>query len=249
MVLAALILLLFPQANGKHLWGWTFLAVFIHIFIDIFNTYGTQALKPISDRWISLDLINIFDPFIFAVHLFGFVLWWLFPEHAGKIFLTIYLLIALYILWRARIHARLLKWVKEQVKQEGRYTLVPTFRFQVWNVLLEQENQVLMGEIKSGRLNWTGRLSTEYFHHPATQLSKQAEAIDAFLSFTSYGYPQVIEHPFGYEVRWLDVRYHHKKHFPFVAVALISHDGKILHSFVGWMSEEHLEKKIQYLTS
>ena len=37
----------FPGANLLHLWLWTFLAVFLHVFVDIFNAYGTQALKTL----------------------------------------------------------------------------------------------------------------------------------------------------------------------------------------------------------
>ena len=34
-------------------------------FVDIFNSYGTQALRPISNKWIQLGVINTFDPIIF----------------------------------------------------------------------------------------------------------------------------------------------------------------------------------------
>ena len=46
---------------------WAQLAVFLHVFVDIFNSYGTQALRPISNKWIQLGVINTFDPIIFNI--------------------------------------------------------------------------------------------------------------------------------------------------------------------------------------
>src|SRR5699024_11626454 len=43
-ILIPLIIYLFvPEVNFLHLWLWTFLAVFLHVFVDVFNAYGTQA--------------------------------------------------------------------------------------------------------------------------------------------------------------------------------------------------------------
>ena len=48
-----------------------FLAVFLHVFVDIFNAYGTQALKTLFSKWVALGMINTFDPFIFGIHVVG----------------------------------------------------------------------------------------------------------------------------------------------------------------------------------
>lgn len=58
LLITAVLGLIMPSANILHLWLWTFLAVFLHVFVDIFNSYGTQALRPISNRWIALGVIN-----------------------------------------------------------------------------------------------------------------------------------------------------------------------------------------------
>src|SRR5574342_1229797 len=64
-----------PEANLLHLWIWTFIAVFLHVFVDIFNAYGTQALRPFSSKWVALGVINTFDPFIFGIHVVGLFVW------------------------------------------------------------------------------------------------------------------------------------------------------------------------------
>ncbi|MGB1248508.1 MAG: metal-dependent hydrolase, partial [Chitinophagales bacterium] len=44
------------------LWLFSFLALFTHVLLDAFTTYGTQLLLPFSDKRISFDSINIVDP-------------------------------------------------------------------------------------------------------------------------------------------------------------------------------------------
>lgn len=246
-VISACIHLVLPSADFLHLFLWTLLAVIIHVFIDLFNTYGTQAFRPFSKRWISWDIINIFDPFIFTSHLAGFLLWWLFPSYPGQIFAALYLLLICYLLWRTWVHRRLLQWVKEKVQEPGEYKVTPTYQPNVWNVVLKQKHRVKMGEIRRKQLLWTGQLKLDQYDHPAVQASKKAEAIDAFLSFTDYGFPLVKKQEYGYEVRWIDVRYHHKRHFPFFAVALLDHKYQMINAYVGWLSQDQLEKKIKKL--
>jgi inner membrane protein len=242
LLITAIIYLFLPEAHLLHLWLWTWLAVFIHIFIDLFNTYGTQALRPITKEWISWDILNIFDPFLFALHLVGFLMWFLLPAYPGQIFAIIYAIIILYVAWRTWTHQRLLEWVKKETAVKGQYLVTPTYQWDRWNVILVQPHQVRMGEIRQKQLLWTGHLSLQDQDHPAVIASKKASTVQAFLSFTSYGFPQVLKHSFGYEVRWLDVRYHHKRHFPFLAVVLLDQQLQIIDSYVGWKSKEQLER-------
>lgn len=241
--------LIWPQANILHVFLWTLIAVLLHVFIDLFNTYGTQAFRPLSKRWIAWDIINIFDPFIFIVHLAGLFLWGLTRHHPGQIFLCVYMIIAVYLISRSLKHRKLLRWVKEEAQEPGAYKVTPTIHPQVWNVVLTQPHRVKMGEIQGKRLLWTGQLALDQYDHPAVAASKQTTAIASFLSFTSYGFPQVFERDYGYEVRWVDVRYHHKKHFPFFAVALLDKSYQVKDTYVGWLSKDQLEKKIHQLIS
>jgi inner membrane protein len=239
----------FPEANLLHTWLWGLLAVFIHVFIDLFNAYGTQALKPIYNRWISWNIISIFDPFIFMIHVIGIALWVSSLYPPGLIFLSVYLVLIIYVSWRTYVHYSKLRWLKKQVNKPGKYTLLPTARWNNWKIILELEDMVLMGEIHERTINWTGRLSKKDLTHPAAIHSKQTESIEAFLSFTSYGFPKVFQRPYGYEVRWYDVRYHYKKRFPFVAVALLDENFQPIDSYVGWQSEERIDKKVHHMLS
>lgn len=245
-IITFLISLFMTVQSPVALWLWTCLAVLIHVSIDCFNTYGTQALRPIKKNWISLNVINIFDPIIFGLHVVGILLALFIPGSSGIIFTFVYGLLILYIAWRTIIHHNLTNWAMNQVNSPGRYTVTPTFRLRYWNLIVEQEDQVKIGEIRDHQIEWTGCISRADQNHKATEKSKECAAIKSFLYFTSYGYPQVKKRETGYEVKWLDVRYHHKKQFPFVAVVLLDFNYQIIHSFVGWHSEKRTQKKAEH---
>ena len=46
-----------------------------YMFLYIFNSYGTQAPWPITNKWIQLSVINTFDPIRFILWCLGIVVW------------------------------------------------------------------------------------------------------------------------------------------------------------------------------
>ena len=69
VVVATLLAWLFYKWKAKsgvkffEWWGLFFLALFTHILLDSFTTYGTQLFLPFSDYRVGLDSITIIDPF------------------------------------------------------------------------------------------------------------------------------------------------------------------------------------------
>ena len=68
-LLASLLLMLIikrwewtKDISMKRLWFFSFLALFTHVILDAFTTYGTQLFLPFSDQRVSIDSINIVDP-------------------------------------------------------------------------------------------------------------------------------------------------------------------------------------------
>lgn len=37
----------------SHIALWSFIGVAVHVFSDLFNTYGTQAARPFTEKWIA----------------------------------------------------------------------------------------------------------------------------------------------------------------------------------------------------
>ncbi|WP_249685953.1 metal-dependent hydrolase, partial [Bacillus velezensis] len=54
ILITVVLSLILQDVNVYHLWLWTLLAVGLHVFVDIFNAYGTQAIRPFSKKLVAL---------------------------------------------------------------------------------------------------------------------------------------------------------------------------------------------------
>ncbi|WP_159886310.1 metal-dependent hydrolase [Paenibacillus puerhi] len=239
--------LIFDGLPMLHVTMWVFIAVAFHVFTDLFNTYGTQAVRPFSERWVSWNIIHIFDPFIFLSHVLAVFLWAVHALPPQLIFPVLYSVIAVYYVWRTWVHYRLESRLylqdPEHVPGE-RYTLIPTVHLYNWQIVkLKQDGSYRLGELKSGRIQWIDHVRCD--EHPAVEASKSHPNVASFLYFTSFACAEMKEHPWGYEVRWADVRYRHRKQYPFVAVLRMDKSYETLDSYVGWMNDSKLEKKLR----
>lgn len=61
----------FKNYEYWRLYLFSFLGLFTHILLDAFTAYGTQLFLPWSDQRVSLDSINIVDPFYTTPLLIG----------------------------------------------------------------------------------------------------------------------------------------------------------------------------------
>src|SRR5690625_247512 len=75
ILIASIIYLFVPTVPFSHLWLWSFIALIIHVLVDVFKAYGTQALRPFSRKWIAFGFISTFDPYIFFLHIGGITAW------------------------------------------------------------------------------------------------------------------------------------------------------------------------------
>ncbi|MBY9078879.1 metal-dependent hydrolase [Paenibacillus sp. HN-1] len=228
-----------------HLALWSFIAVAVHVFSDLFNTYGTQAARPLTERWIAWNIIHIFDPFIFGTHLAAIALWITGMIPPAPLFVTLYSMIAVYYIWRTVVHARITRSLKHKdIRHDPgeQYMAIPTITPRRWNVVKKKmDGTYCIGQLTGGRLEWFKNAASST--HPAVEHSKEHPDIQAFLYFTSYAVAEVEELPSGYIVRWGDVRYLHRKQFPFVAVIVMDHEYRALQTYVGWLSSEKLDER------
>lgn len=248
---SALITLVIGLAFGGlpiwHVGLWILIAVATHVLSDMFNTYGTQALRPITDKWISWNIIHIFDPFLFISHLAAIFLWAVGFASPQVIFPVLYTLVIAYYIWRSVLHfllERKLRLLDITYEDGDKFYLIPTINLNVWNIVKRRKDgSYMLGEYRSGDIKWVDGVSCD--SHPAVEASKAHPDIAAFLYFTSFSCAELRKHPWGYEVRWADVRYRHRKQYPFVAALLLDQDLQPIDSYVGWLSEARLEKKLR----
>ncbi len=248
LAILAVIYPFFPEANLLHLWIWTFGAVFLHVFVDIFNSYGTQALRPFSSKWVALGIINTFDPFIFGIHVAGLFIWIL-GAHPGYTFLAIYAVLIAYYIIRFLAQRAVLKAVKAIIPDSTEIIIAPTMKFHQWRLAIMTEHQFFVGRANNGHIDILDQFNrVPVPQTPVLEAAKKDKNLSAFLSFSPVYRWEVEDLEESFEVRFIDLRYRSNGHYPFVAVVQLDNDLNIISSYTGWIfSEEKLRKKLDII--
>lgn len=245
LLLSSILYLLFPQATFLHLLLWTFIAVAVHIFVDIFNAYGTQAIRPFKDTWVAFGFINTFDWFIFSTHIIAILLW-LFGAPPLPTFITLYVVLAAYYV---------LRFITQQVIRGRVLKLIPdaeevitasTIHFFQWRIAVTTKDHYYVG--RSFKRNISIYEKFERLPVPDNEIirkAKQDKNLAAFLSFSKVYNWRIEEKLDGTYVTFTDLRYRSNGHYPFVAVVKLNDDLEILSSYTGWIfSNEKLHMKL-----
>ncbi|WP_339216779.1 metal-dependent hydrolase [Ornithinibacillus sp. FSL M8-0202] len=245
ILIATIIHLFVPQANFWHLWGWTALAVFLHVFVDIFNAYGTQAFRPFTNKWIALGFINTFDPYIFTLHVAGIVAWVL-GANPGITFLIIYAVIILYYTKRYMEKKEIVKTIHEFIPDTTEIATSPTIKQNYWRVAITTPTNFYVGIVEDGHIEIVDEFEKVPLpNSPIIDIAMQDKNISAFLSFSPIYRWEISAYDDYTELRFIDLRYRSKTFYPFVAVVQINNDHEIISSYTGWIFSEHkLQNKL-----
>lgn len=248
VLVISIIFLFLPNTAVLHLWLWTFAAVVLHVFVDIFNAYGTQALRPFTRKWIALGIINIFDPVIFFSHAAGIVTWMLGLMPPGITFLCVYILLFFYYLWRIWTHHQVVEQIKNKIPDAEYINVSPSFRWSQWHISVRTPTEYHVAEVnRHGIVIFDTYDRVPVPDNELMQIVKQDENVQAFLAFSPIYRWEKTEYPHFDEVRFIDLRYRDKDgHYPFVAIVLVNRENHIVSSFTGWVhSEAKLRKKLE----
>jgi inner membrane protein len=250
LIITAILNPLFPGTNLLHLWLWTFLAVFLHVFVDIFNAYGTQALRPFTSKWIALGVINTFDPFIFAIHVIGLLIW-VAGAHPGYTFLAAYAVIVAYYVIRFFAHQKVETEVRKLIPDATEIIIAPTMKFHQWRIAVMNKHQFFVGRGENNQIRILDQFNrVPVPDTPILEAAKKDKNLSAFLSFSPVYRWEVDEFDDYNEVRFIDLRYRSNNRYPFVAVVQLDKELQIINSYTGWIfSEEKLRKKLDVLPS
>ncbi|RIP33077.1 metal-dependent hydrolase [Staphylococcus gallinarum] len=249
LLIALFIFTFFKNVDITHIWLWAQLAVFLHVFVDIFNSYGTQALRPITNKWIQLSVINTFDPIIFVIWCIGIALW-IIGLHPYAVFFPLIGVLVIYYIIRFRMQAIIKKRALQQIQQEHQPVKVfvaPTMKFFEWRVAIQTESYDYVGRSFSRNIVFSDKSKRHPF--PSNDLMyyvKNDKNIKTFLNFSSIYRWQATKNDDGTtEIRLIDLRYLKNGHYSFVAIAHLDHHNKIDHSYIGWVfSEDKLQRKL-----
>ncbi|WP_338131405.1 metal-dependent hydrolase [Cohnella rhizosphaerae] len=169
--------LVFRSVSWWHIGLWVLLAVLLHVLSDLFNSYGTQAFRPVTRRWIAWNIIHIFDPFIFGAHLVAILLWLTGWARPTVVFPVLYAMLAVYYAWRSVVHRRLSARIPshDPERREGdQYTLLPTLNLHRWNLVRQSTDCTFaIGEWDKGAVHWIDHTKCDV--HPAVEASKKEQ--------------------------------------------------------------------------
>ncbi|MFC7064222.1 metal-dependent hydrolase [Halobacillus seohaensis] len=249
--IASIIYLFTPEVNFLHLWLWTFLAVILHVFVDVFNAYGTQAYRPFTKRWVAYGFINTFDPYIFILHIVGIVAWNL-GANPGYTWLIIYFVITLYYGKRYFDKRVLVKHIYNHFEEVQQIATSPTLRQNVWRIAITTTSKYYVARAVDGHITILDEFAYKEIddEDPIVEKALTDHNIRAFLSFSPVYRYEVNYFDEYTEVRFNDLRYFSKGRYPFVALAQIDDEHgddelKILNSYTGWVfTEEKLQDKL-----
>lgn len=249
ILITALLVFFIPEANVLHLWLWTFLAVFLHVFVDIFNAYGTQAISPLSSRWVALGIINTFDPFIFGIHIVGLILW-AFGLDPGPTFVVIYLVIIGYYIARIYESRSLKARIRLLIPDARRITLSPTMRYHRWKIAVTTPDKYYVGVAENREIQFYDTFERMPLpESPILDAALKDVNLSAFVSFSPVYRWEIAYQDQMHIVRFIDLRYRSKGRYPFVAIVHLDDNLNIINSFTGWVfTEEKLQKKLNMIT-
>ncbi|ENQ3078650.1 metal-dependent hydrolase [Bacillus cereus] len=238
----------FQSPPYLHLLLWSFIAVFLHVFVDIFNAYGTQALRPFTKKWVALGVINTFDAVIFFIHTLA-IACILVGANKGYAGVAAYILMAIYYIGRIMMRQNVKNVVKKRFRDVEQVMISPSYRFYHYHLAIVTKDHYYVARWHRGSIMVHDKFERIPLpNNDVIRAAQKDENISAFLSFSPVYRWDIFEYNDYYEVRFIDLRYRSKDYYPFVAIVQLSKDLEIMSSYTGWIfSEEKLRKKLELL--
>ncbi|GAA0450607.1 metal-dependent hydrolase [Alkalibacillus silvisoli] len=232
-----------------NLWGWVLLSVVLHVIVDIFNAYGTQALKPFLDKWIALGWINTFDPYIFGLFVAGAIAWLLGAE-PGVTYLIVFFVVFLYYIKRFFDKKEITDILQKHFPDAVKIITQPTIRHNSWRVVIETPYYYYVAYSTDGHIDIKDTFENNKLPETAEMNAAfHDENVKSFINFSPIFRYEIDRFDDYVEIRFIDLRYRYKGHYPFVAVVTLDKFYNTLTSYTGWVySEEKLQKKLEPLS-
>lgn len=221
-----------PESAFFSVFFWAMAGGISHIIIDYFNTHGAALLWPIKKTRQSMQLLNVFDPFLLSLSclLYAFDLTVKATSFATFSLIAVY--IATRLFWRSRAKTSLKRYFTNcQIK---RVLIMPSLQsIFFWDFILETPAHYLVG-----RMSFMYPLPKIKIHLPKSGLS---EMID-FAKKTPLGSYFSTSSPFIYfeecknddstKIRMYDLRYLLKTEFVHSATVLFDDNNKPYDSYM-----------------
>ncbi|MEK8128610.1 metal-dependent hydrolase [Paenibacillus filicis] len=208
-------------------------AVCLHVLLDWLNAYGVQCFRPFSRKWQHLDVLSLFEPFLFLIHAAGLVGWLLYGGNPGQVMLLVYGISSVYVAIRIWQHARVLGLVRRELDLTEGCQAIPGWNWLRWQFVAETGECFYTGYVTGSRLHIQNVYSKKP-SDPLVEASKAADGVRAFLQFAQQIHVSCAEEHEGYVVRWRDVRFWHGNRLPFGVDVLLNRELQVTGYSLGW---------------
>ncbi|HAL00685.1 MULTISPECIES: metal-dependent hydrolase [unclassified Exiguobacterium] len=229
------------------LWLMAQIAVALHVFVDLFNAYGTQALHPFKKSWIGWGVINTFDPYLFTMYYAAFGIW-LLTKATIVIFPILIAIVIIYYAVQFKLRNDALATAARYYRGAHKLFISPGMKWDEWHVAARLRDEYSVVKINSGTVVECGnfRIKDEPHGDALYEIVKQNADLQAFLEFSKIHTYTVSRKDGIVEYRFTNLRYFTKEVYPFVAVVRIdAATQEIVSSYTGWVfSERTLQKKL-----
>ncbi|WP_188207314.1 metal-dependent hydrolase [Alkalibacillus aidingensis] len=239
----------YPEVAFLNLWLWILFSVIFHVFVDIFNAYGTQALKPFTNKWIALGWISTFDPYIFFLFLAGGFAWLLGADPAVT-YLIVFFIVFLYYIKRFYDKKEITDILNKHFSDAQRIITQPTINHNKWRVIVEATDYYYVADYDHGHIDIKDTFRKIPLPNTAEMNAAfQDKNVKAFIDFSPMYRYEIDRYDDYTEIRFIDLRYRSHGHYPFVAIVAIDKFYNIISSYTGWVySEDKLQKKLEPLS-
>jgi inner membrane protein len=243
-IISSVISLFFSNITFLPLLYWTFLAVILHVGFDIMNAYGTQAGRPFTKKWLSLNFIPLFDPIIILIHVIGFILW-LTNFSPGIVFFYGYFILAIYLTIRFFVSLEKKRDIMKATNNTGEMTIIPTMWMHKWDIVHETESTYQVGSIHGKNINWIHQFDKADFSCEIINVSLTDKNVQHFLANSKHTHVLHFPTPSGFDVQWIDLRFRNKEHYPYMAIIKLDRAQNIIASYTGWVhNTRRLDEKL-----
>lgn len=183
----------YETITAIRLWIFVWLALFTHLILDVFTTYGTQVFLPFSDARAGLDSINVVDPTYTIPLLLGVLaaIWFRGKDlkinynTLGLVVSTTYLISTLGIKSYAdRIFQKEL--ASQNIAYNSMISLPVGFGGLNWYVVAKNEQGLYIG--KQNLLHQEKTISFEYFNQNDSLLQTVNPILAAKMRWMSKGF-------------------------------------------------------------
>jgi inner membrane protein len=230
LALATVLRATFRGSRFAALLGCSLLGVAVHVFMDLWTSYGTRVLAPFDRTWYAWDIVFILDPLVLLL-LLASAFW---SRRAGPRVATAALgLLLAYVGGRAVLHARAYEAAVARVPvgpvRQAAALPMPLDPLR-WRALVDTGTAYWIGEVRlfhssapplSRRLKPTETAA-------ATRVRESSRVASVFLDFSRFPWLSVEQTASGTEFTWTDLRYERPGRESFVTRVVVDSSGRIL---------------------